>query len=106
MTASKKPATRRVEKLSEISAWDLIVRLCHWSYKVINLDRRQADAVYRAIWAESDGYGERGFIPAQGYDWSGIRDSSPAAVSRMAAAALVLLARMDVHVLVTETESV
>jgi hypothetical protein len=36
-----------------------------------------------AIYAESDGYGEPGLIPPQGYDWSGIRDSSPAAIERM-----------------------
>lgn len=35
------------------------------------------------IWAASDGYGEPGTIPAQGYDWSGIRDSSPEAIARM-----------------------
>lgn len=34
-------------------------------------------------WALQDGYGEPGFTPAQGWDWSGIRDSSPAAISRM-----------------------
>jgi hypothetical protein len=31
----------------------------------------------------SDGYGEPGYIPVQGYDWSGIRDSSPAAIDAM-----------------------
>lgn len=36
-----------------------------------------------AIWDLSDGYGEPGFIPEQGYDWSGIRDSSIEAVEAM-----------------------
>lgn len=36
-----------------------------------------------AIYDLSDVYGEVGFVPSQGYDWSGIRDSSPAAVGRM-----------------------
>lgn len=36
-----------------------------------------------AIWSCSDGYGEPGYVPEQGYDWSGIRDSSPAAVDAM-----------------------
>lgn len=35
------------------------------------------------IWALSDGYGEPGFVPTQGYDWSGIRDSSTAAIEAM-----------------------
>jgi hypothetical protein len=37
------------------------------------------------LWALSDGYGAPGALPAQGYDWSGIRDSTPAAIERMAA---------------------
>lgn len=35
------------------------------------------------IWSYSDGYGEPGFMPSQGYDWSGIRDSSTAAIEAM-----------------------
>lgn len=35
------------------------------------------------IWDHSDGYGEPGYVPAQGYDWSGIRDSSPEAIDAM-----------------------
>lgn len=35
------------------------------------------------LWQYSDGYGAAGFVPDQGYDWSGIRDSSPAAVEAM-----------------------
>jgi hypothetical protein len=38
------------------------------------------------IYALADGYGEPGTIPPQGYDWSGVRDSTPAATRRMAAA--------------------
>jgi hypothetical protein len=34
-------------------------------------------------WALQDGYGEPGCMPPQGWDWSGIRDSSPAAIKRM-----------------------
>lgn len=44
------------------------------------------DATRAALWALQDGYGEPGYMPAQGYDWSGIRDSSPAAIARMAQA--------------------
>lgn len=31
-------------------------------------------------WKLQDGYGSVGFTPDQGWDWSGIRDSSPAAL--------------------------
>lgn len=40
-------------------------------------------AMISRIYALSDGYGEVGLIPEQGYDWSGIRDSSPQAVAAM-----------------------
>lgn len=48
-----------------------------------------ADVVYKQgrylteTWALQDGYGEPGIDPPQGWDWSGIRDSSPAAIKRM-----------------------
>lgn len=42
---------------------------------------------FDAIWALSDGYGEPGFVPEQGYDWSAIRDSSVEAIDAMYAAA-------------------
>lgn len=35
------------------------------------------------LWSVSDGYGEPGFVPPQGYDWSGIRDSSTEAIEAM-----------------------
>lgn len=35
------------------------------------------------LYALSDGYGDAGYIPEQGYDWSGIRDSSDQAVCAM-----------------------
>lgn len=41
---------------------------------------REALAV---CWSMQDGYGAPGATPAQGFDWSGIRDSSPATVRRM-----------------------
>lgn len=38
------------------------------------------------LWSIQDGYGIAGFVPDQGFDWSGIRDSSTAAVEAMHAA--------------------
>jgi hypothetical protein len=35
------------------------------------------------IWRIQDGYGEPGLTPPQGIDWSGIRDSSHAAIEAM-----------------------
>jgi hypothetical protein len=55
-----------------------------------------SDRMARELWAHSDGYGEPGYIPCQGYDWSGIRDSSPEAIDAMHAVALRIIKRMKV----------
>jgi hypothetical protein len=39
--------------------------------------------VMERLWALQDGYGEPGSTPPQGWDWSGIRDSSEEAKARM-----------------------
>lgn len=41
------------------------------------------DRLAENIWSRSDGYGEPGYVPCQGYDWSGIRDSSCDAIEAM-----------------------
>lgn len=39
------------------------------------------------VWDHTDAYGMgQGYLPPQGWDWSGIRDSSPAAIKAMATA--------------------
>jgi hypothetical protein len=35
------------------------------------------------LWSMQNGYGEIGFMPDQGYDWSGIRDSTPHTIREM-----------------------
>jgi hypothetical protein len=42
------------------------------------------EAIDQAVWDLQDGYGIAGFTPAQGWDWSGIRDSSASTVRAMA----------------------
>lgn len=39
------------------------------------------------LYSLQDGYGQKGFVPCQGYDWSGIRDSSEKAIAEMLAVA-------------------
>lgn len=46
----------------------------------------ESNETFETIWSLQDGYGVPGLTPPQGYDWSGIRDSSPAAIRRMAEA--------------------
>jgi hypothetical protein len=36
------------------------------------------------LWRYTDAYGTPGYLPAQGHDWSGFRDSSYHAIQRMA----------------------
>lgn len=40
-------------------------------------------ATMNLLYGLSDGYGEQGYLPSQGYDWSGIRDSSTTAIEAM-----------------------
>lgn len=42
------------------------------------------------LWAIQDGYGHPGFMPCQGIDWSGIRDSSIPAIEHMHRVALLI----------------
>ena len=41
------------------------------------------DWTNRKIWKLSDAYGPPGYVPPQGFDWSGIRDSSEEAIWKM-----------------------
>jgi len=46
------------------------------------LDRNPA--AWERCWPYTDAYGEPGYLPPQGYDWSGFRDSSDDAIRAMA----------------------
>lgn len=64
--------------------WELVCVCAHHSYQLLNLNDVEAAQLCKAIYGRSDGYGAEGFVPVQGYDWSGIRDSSDAAKKNMA----------------------
>jgi len=49
------------------------------------------NAIDNAVWNLQDGYGVAGYTPPQGWDWSGIRDSSPEAFRNMAVVVTALL---------------
>jgi len=86
-----KTKNQKTEKIAEMDDWQLICAVCCPSFKA-DLPTNIENGVYDAVWAEQDGYGEKGYTPPQGYDWSGIRDSSEAATPRMAKAARDYLA--------------
>jgi hypothetical protein len=90
-----------VLQVAQIDDWGLVCKACHHSYQITNLTASERSVLYRLIYAKSDGYGETGHIPCQGYDWSGIRDSSPQAQADMAQAARDYLERqkvVDLHI--------
>ncbi len=64
--------------------WDLIVDVGHFGHKILTISAKDRDHLYRRIYDMNDAYGPKGLIPAQGYDWSGLRDSSPEATKEMA----------------------
>jgi len=71
--------------------WNLIVNICHWSYTT-DLPEEVKKEAYKAAWHYTDAYGEMGYIPPQGYDWSGFRDSSKESNAKSANAIRVVLA--------------
>ncbi len=92
-------STKYVKSIDPRAAadWDLVLVLAHWSNKPLDVPYPVQHRLYKLIWAETDAYGPKGYIPPQGYDWSGIRDSTPAAVVAMAKAARAELLRMGIH---------
>lgn len=73
-----------IRKICDIKDWELVCILAHYNFTVKSLSKDAKNNVYLLIWTETDAYGPKGFIPAQGYDWSGIRDSSDSAKMLMA----------------------
>ena len=61
----------------------------------IDLAITRSVEAYERIWARQDAYGEPGYTPPQGYDWSGIRDSSDEAVEAMVAIAQEYVSRAE-----------
>lgn len=66
-----------------------------------NLLRVQAaldnETAFDRIWDLQDGYGVPGFTPSQGFDWSGIRDSTPEARAQMDAVASEFVSDADLE---------
>jgi hypothetical protein len=75
--------------------WDLVCYFCHWSYKV-KLPAPVVNKAYKLAWEFTDAYGAPGFIPTQGYDWSGFRDSTDLAKKNSAKAIRIVLERNNI----------
>jgi hypothetical protein len=78
----------------EKADWEFVCAYAHWDgERRKELNEATRKLLDRAVWAKQDGYGVAGYTPPQGWDWSGIRDSSPAGVRNMKAAIRRVLAR-------------
>jgi hypothetical protein len=67
---------------------------CRWVRGDLHdtLDPERQTAILEETWRLQDGYGAPGATPPQGWDWSGIRDSSDAAKGRIVGLVRAMLA--------------
>lgn len=82
--------------------WRLVVATVRGSV-VSQLPPPVQDAVTTETWALNDAYGEVGTVPIQGWDWSGIRDSSREAIAAMASAVRSTLKLHGLEVVLPKT---
>ena len=75
----------RTLDITNCSDWDLVLA-ANWAALKSDLSPEVEQEVLAATWRKQDGYGKVGFRPPQGWDWSGIRDSTDHAKGEMAKA--------------------
>lgn len=96
MRTIEKRENRRELKVSGMTGWDLVCLFNHGGTVVLDIPENVQKAIFQKTWSLQDGYGVAGYTPVQGWDWSGIRDSSDTAKVRMGAAILAILASLGV----------
>lgn len=74
----------KVVKIVELTDWELVCLFNYYGSGKLDLSSRILNKCMDITWNLQDGYGEPGFTPPQGWDWSGIRDSSSVAKKAMA----------------------
>lgn len=82
--------------------WRLVVATTRGSVAA-QLHGAVLEAIMAETWALNDAYGTVGFVPPQGWDWSGIRDSSREAIAAMASAARSTLKLHELEVALPPT---
>jgi len=70
--------------LKTLSDWELVCLFCWYGGPLPVISEKIMDEINTCVWQIQDGYGEPGYIPVRGWDWSGIRDSTPEAKKRIA----------------------
>lgn len=94
-TPEPDPEDTRVVVVATEEDWNLICATNGLSTEN-SLSREVQNEVLKATWEHQDGYGTPGFTPPQGWDWSGIRDSSEEATPKMADAIRRVLAKHNI----------
>jgi hypothetical protein len=87
----EKRVNRREVKVTSLTGWELVCLFNHGRSVVLNMAKEVKRQIMDKVWSIQDGYGEPGFTPVQGWDWSGIRDSSDGAKVKMALAIMLIL---------------
>jgi hypothetical protein len=100
--ATETRVNRREVKITSLTGWELVCLFNHGRSVVLNMAKEVQGQIMDRVWAIQDGYGEPGFTPAQGWDWSGIRDSSDLAKVKMAFAILAILHNFEFTTLTVE----
>lgn len=75
------PTLSKAVRVDQLPDWELVATVSRCEVDLPEALREELDA---ALWSLTDAYGEEGYLPPQGWDWSGIRDSSDEAKGRMA----------------------
>lgn len=78
--------------VAETKDWDLVVYTNYFGYR-LSIPPGVETEVLNETWKHQDGYGSPGYTPCQGWDWSGVRDSSEYAKRNMAEAIRKVLGR-------------
>ena len=80
---AKKYSEWREIDVATVDGWELVCFFNHYSYEA-EVSAALRRRIQNLTWKRQDGYGFPGYTPVQGWDWSGIRDSSAEAKGEMA----------------------
>ena len=71
-------------EIKTMDDWELVCLFCWYGDPLPVVPEKIQAEISACVWAVQDGYGVPGYTPPQGWDWSGIRDSTQEAQDRMA----------------------
>lgn len=98
----KKTQNASIFDTDQAKRWELVCAFNCPSFNVVSFNRyvpnmRDIESeIMDEVWKFQDGYGEVGYTPSQGWDWSGIRDSSDEAYKNMVDAVVRVMKKHEV----------